>query len=43
MSFGMWTRVDPRNRVSVGDPDPRRIGQFWGVSRPTVKYREYMA
>jgi len=36
--FGMWTRVDPRNRVLDGVQTPMRMGDFEGQDgRPIVK------
>jgi len=28
MPFGLWSRMDPRNHVLDGDPDPPEKGQF---------------
>jgi len=39
MPFGLSTRVDPRNHVLDGGPDPHEKGQFrWWKGRPDVKY-----
>ena len=41
MSFGLWTRVGPRNHVLDGVNSPVRRGNFEGErERPTVKYRD---
>jgi len=41
MSFGLGTRVGPRNHVLDGGPDLPWEGKFWGRKRrPIVKYRD---
>jgi len=41
MSFGLWTRVGPRNHGLDGVSSPVRRGNFEGeMERPTVKYRD---
>jgi len=43
MSFGVWSRVGPRNHVLDGGPDLRGKGQFWGrKGRPIVKYSDHL-
>ena len=43
MPFGVQTHVGQRNSV-LGGPDPRRgRGNFGGITRPVVKYKEYPA
>jgi len=41
MPFALRTRVNPRNRVLDGGPDPpMRRGDFEGKGRPIVKYTD---
>jgi len=42
--FGvLWTRVGSRNRLLGVGPDPQCKGQFGGIPRQIVEYREYPA
>ena len=44
MPFGVWTWMGPRNHILCGGLDPPvQWVVFWGgISRPVVKYREYL-
>ena len=41
MLFGIWTPVGPRNHVLGEGLNPRRKGNWVGISCPIVEYREY--
>jgi len=43
LSFGLWTRVVPRNLVLDGSRSPSGRDSFWGKGRPVVNYTDALS